>query len=268
MQQVLLNLCVNARDAMPQGGTLALEAENSELDESVVRQSPELKPGPYVVFRVSDSGSGIPREIIDRIFDPFFTTKAQGKGTGLGLSTALGIVKGHSGAITVSSDPGKGSLFRVFLPASPGTFSSETTFEIKHPSLPKGNGDTILLVDDEAEILKANQKILERYNYKVLIAGDGAEGLAAYAHHRKAIKAIVTDIMMPRVDGLALIRAVKKLDQRVPIIASSGLGKSLDRNGTKSELDSLRVEKFLMKPFSADVLLCALSDVLHQSQPS
>ena len=268
MQQVLLNLCVNARDAMPMGGTLSVEAKNVELDESDARQKPELKAGPYVVIRVADSGSGIPQEIIDRVFDPFFTTKAHGKGTGLGLSTALGIVKGHSGAITVSSEPQKGSVFEVLLPAFPGTSSFDTAIETKQEPIPRGNGDTILLVDDEAEILNANQKILERYNYKVVTAGDGAEGLAAFAHHRTAIKAIVTDIMMPQVDGFALIRAVKKLDETIPIIASSGLGKSLGRSGTKSELDSLHVEKFLMKPYSAEVLLHALDEVLHQSKPS
>jgi two-component system cell cycle sensor histidine kinase/response regulator CckA len=268
MQQVLLNLCVNARDAMSEGGTLTLDAANTRLGDPQPGQGPELKAGPYVVIRVADTGAGIPPEILDRIFDPFFTTKSHGKGTGLGLSTAIGIVKGHSGTITVTSEPGKGSVFKVFLPAFPGTCASDTTFEAKPESLPRGNGDMILMVDDESEILKANQKILERYNYRVLIAGDGAEGLAAFAHNRKSIKAIVTDIMMPQVDGLGLIRAVKKLDSDVPIIASSGLSRNLGQGSANPELEALRVDKFLMKPYTADVLLRTLNDVLRQSQPS
>ncbi|GEM_PF-113507 len=269
IQQVLLNLCVNARDAMQQGGTLTLDAENAEIDEAqAAKLSTEAHAGPHVLIRVSDTGSGIPPEIIDRIFDPFFTTKAQGKGTGLGLSTAVGIVKGHGGFITVTSESGKGTTFKVFLPGVPGSKSTDTVFDIKPTPIPEGRGDMILMVDDELEILKANQKILEHYKYQVLIANDGAEGLAAFAHNRKAIKAIVTDIMMPQVDGMALIRAVKKLDRGIPIIASSGLGKNLGKNGKHPELETLHIEKFLMKPYTPEVLLRTLHEVLSQTKPS
>ncbi|MDB6019946.1 MAG: sensor hybrid histidine kinase [Pedosphaera sp.] len=269
IQQVLLNLCVNARDAMVQGGSLSLRAENIILDEHHARNNPDAKPGSHVLIQVSDSGAGIPAEIIDRVFDPFFTTKSQGKGTGLGLSTVMGIVKGHGGSVTVCSEPNKGTVFNVFLPAFPDTKAISAPTETLASPLPHGTGDTILLVDDEIAILKANQKILEKYHYQVLTAQDGAEGLAVFAHHRKVIKAIVTDIMMPHVDGLALVRAVRKLDKRVPIIASSGLGKSLGRNEACAELDPANVNKFLTKPYTAEALLVALKEVLQpELQPA
>jgi PAS domain S-box-containing protein len=268
IQQVLLNVCVNARDAMPHGGSLALQAENMVLDEAHARFGAEAKPGPYVLIQVSDSGTGIPPEIIERIFDPFFTTKAHGKGTGLGLSTAVGIVRSHGGHIGVSSEPEKGAVFKILLPACPESHLPESNPPVTPSSLPRGEGEIILLVDDEAEILRGNEKLLQRHNYNVLTAADGAQGLAVFEHHRLSIRLVITDIRMPQADGLALIRSLKKLDTRIPIIASSGLARSLGLAEKPAELDSLHIERFLLKPYSAETLLTAISEVLRQSRPS
>jgi PAS domain S-box-containing protein len=263
IHQVLLNLCVNARDAMAKGGNLSLRAANVTLNGATIDVSADLKPGPYILLQVSDTGAGIPAGIMERIFDPFFTTKGHGKGTGLGLCTASGIVKAHGGAISVSSKVNHGTVFSVYLPAAPGTQSVHWSISATETVVPLGHGETILIVDDEAEIVHGGQKILERYNYQTLTARDGAEGLAVFAHHRKTIKAIVTDVMMPHTDGLAMIRAVRKIDQRLPIIASSGLGTNVWGSDQSSEWASLNIQRFLMKPYTAEHLLVALNELLN-----
>ncbi len=263
IQQVLLNLCVNARDAMIKGGNLNLRAENVMLKSPKTELNAELQPGPYVLIQVTDSGVGIPAGIIERVFDPFFTTKSQGKGTGLGLCTASGIVKAHGGAISVSSKINYGTVFNVYLPAAPGTQSVYGSSETSETPIPLGNGETILVVDDESEIVAGGQMILERYKYQTLTARDGAEGLAVFAHHRNVINAIVTDVMMPHTDGLAMIRAVRKIDQRLTNIASSGLGTNVWGNEQSSEWASLNIQRFLMKPYTAEHLLVALSELLN-----
>jgi CheY-like chemotaxis protein len=216
-----------------------------------------------VLIQVADTGAGIPAAIMERIFDPFFTTKGHGKGTGLGLCTASGIVKAHGGSISVASKPNQGTVFSVYLPAAPGTQTVHWSLGASEMVVPLGNGETILIVDDESEIVKGGRQILERYNYQTLTARDGAEGLAVFAHNRKVIKAIVTDVMMPHTDGLAMIRAVRKLDQRVPIIASSGLGTNVWGNEHSAEWASLNIQRFLMKPYTAEHLLVALNELLN-----
>ncbi len=267
IQQVLLNLCVNARDVLTERGLLSIEATNMMLDAQAAAQRPGLKPGAHVVLRVTDNGSGIPPEIIDRIFDPFFTTKPHGKGTGLGLSTVMGIIKSHGGSIVVFSELGKGTSFKILLPASPDATIASGPHDVATPKpLPNGAGDTILMVDDESEILMANRAILEKYQYRVLTAADGAEALDTFRQRRRDVKAIVTDMMMPRMDGLGLIKAVRSIAPSVPIIASSGLGRNLGRSERSAELESLGVGKFLMKPYTAEMLLAALHDILNGAQ--
>ena len=256
VHQVLLNLCINARDAMPNGGTLKVIAENVQLDEHYAVQDTESKQGPFVSLRVSDTGTGIPKEIMEKIFDPFFTTKEIGKGTGLGLATVMGIVKSHGGLVHVYSEVGKGSVFNVLLPAAPNAIAASD--EAVRAPLPVGRGETILVVDDEAGILSATCKLLERHNYKVLAATDGAEALTQFSRYRGSIRLILTDVMMPVMDGLALVRVVRKIDPEMKVIASSGLG----HDAKFEELRALGVNVFLTKPYTADKLLHTLRDLL------
>ncbi|MEW6735392.1 MAG: response regulator [Acidobacteriota bacterium] len=256
LHQVLMNLCVNARDAMPAGGKLTVSAENTVLDEHYARMNREARPGRFVLIKVTDTGKGIPYEIIDKIFDPFFTTKEVGQGTGLGLSTTLAIVKSHGGFINVYSEVGKGTQFKIYLPAAESSQSKAETVPQSH--LPAGAGELILVVDDEASIREITKATLEAYGYEVLTANDGAEAIAIYAENRNRIAAVITDMMMPYMDGPATIRAMQKLDPNVTIIAASGLVV----NTHTQEATNPRVKAFLPKPYTAETLLEVLKSVI------
>jgi PAS domain S-box-containing protein len=257
LHQVFLNLCVNARDAMLTGGTLTLSAENLEVDEHYARMLPEAQPGSYVRITVGDTGMGIPPEIMDRIFDPFFTTKEQGKGTGLGLATVLGIVKGHEGFIQVSSTPGNGSRFVVYLPAT--TVEVPVLPEAEAPIIPKGNGECILVVDDEDAVRMVYQKTLERNGYQVMTAADGTEALARFAEQIGQVKLVLTDMMMPHMDGLATIRSLRRMAPHLPIIAATGV----DGGTYKEEALKQNIQAFLIKPFNAECLLRTVHEALR-----
>jgi len=260
LQQVLMNLCVNARDAMPGGGALTLAAENVWLDENFTQVNPEAKVGPHVRVLVSDSGVGIPSEVLENIFDPFFTTKSPDQGTGLGLAAALGIVKSHDGFIQVLSRLGKGTEFKIFLPAvaaaSPIVAEPDTT------PLPHGQGETILIVDDEDNIRAVAKRILEKHGYRVLTACEGTEAVAVYAQHYADIKLVMTDIIMPYMDGMATIRALKKMNARLKLVAASGLGS----DPKLTDPAELGVHAFLRKPFTAESLLRTLQRVLQDEE--
>jgi PAS domain S-box-containing protein len=255
LHQVVMNLCVNARDAMQEGGILSISAENLLIDEDYAHINTEAKTGPYIVITVSDTGTGIPPEIIDRIFEPFFTTKEHGKGTGLGLSTSLGIVKSHGGFITVYSEVGKGTAFKVYLPAitTPETLKVQ---EHQH-ELPAGHGESILVVDDEDRIREITKKTLETNGYKIIIANDGKEAIALYMQHRELIKAVLMDMMMPVMDGQASIRAIRKINPEVKIITVSGLSEK-DRLASVADYTNA----FLPKPYTAEKLLKTIHEVL------
>jgi two-component system cell cycle sensor histidine kinase/response regulator CckA len=257
IHQVLLNLCVNARDAMPNGGTLTIDMENSILDEQYAAMNSQAKVGSYVRINISDSGMGMPPDIIERIFEPFFTTKDLSKGTGLGLSTVMAIVKSHNGIINVYSQPDKGTTFQVYLPAINITAEVPTQQADDAGSL-KGNGETVLLVDDEASIVAVMSQTLQASGYRVLTAIDGAEAVAVYAEHREKIAIVLTDMMMPIMDGQALVQALSRLNPAIKIIAASGL--NWDREET-NEL-GMRIKHFLMKPYTAGALLKAIRSVL------
>jgi len=257
VHQVLMNLCVNARDAMPQGGELTLRAENVTLDDSYARMHLEAKPGRYVVLTVTDTGAGIPSEVISRIFEPFFTTKETGKGTGLGLSTALTIVRSHGGFINVYSEPNKGSQFSVYLPAIETTRVEQA--ERRRAEMPAGHGELVLVVDDEEAIRQITKGTLETFGYRVLTAGDGTEAVALYAQNRDEVAVVLTDMMMPFMDGPATIRALQKMNPRVRVVAASGLGGS----EKAAEATALGVRLFLPKPYTAEKLLNALAEVLR-----
>ncbi|QLE44966.1 response regulator [Nostoc sp. C052] len=254
LHQVLMNLCVNARDAMTNGGTLSISAENLLIDENYARMNLEAKVGFYIVISVSDTGIGIPREILDRIFEPFFTTKDVGKGTGLGLSTVLGIIKSHGGFVNVYSELGTGTNFQVYLPAVEGmeTLSPE--------DLPPqtGHEELILVVDDEIAIQEITRTSLEAHNYKILIANDGIEAIALYAQNRDKVSAVLMDIMLPSLDGLTAIRTLQKINPQVKIIASSGLMS----DNKLSAAAAIGINTFLSKPYTINELLLSLQKVL------
>jgi PAS domain S-box-containing protein len=264
LHQVLLNLCVNARDAMTEGGALSLSTENVRLDESNAAMSPEAKAGPYVLLRVSDTGEGIPPHIVDRIFDPFFTTKENGKGTGLGLSTVLGIVRNHRGFVCLRSREGDGTTFDVYLPAAPGAV--EATIAAALPAAPKGCGETILVVDDEPGIRDVTEKTLRAHGYSVLTAADGTEGIALYCQRHSEIKAVLTDVMMPCMDGMTMARILKGINPSLRIVASSGIGSAGNREEKVRELHAMGVKTFLTKPYTADVILTAIGEVLMEEE--
>ena len=260
LHQVLMNLCVNARDAMPHGGRITLVAGNVRIDEQYAAMIPQLRPGLYVVLEVQDTGTGMPPEVQRHLFEPFYTTKAPGKGTGLGLSTALTIVKNHDGAITCTSEVGRGTTFKLFLPASTETAVARGTVPPVAP--PRGSGETILVVDDEASILSISRQALEAFGYEVLTASNGAEALALFAQQRARIAAVLTDMAMPVLDGAALIYALRRIDPRVKVIAVSGL-----KGNVKSmEPFGLGTSSFLAKPFTAETMLQAIHEALAGSR--
>ena len=255
LHQVLLNLCVNARDAMPDGGSLTVTAENRSLGEDFVRSNLEANVGDYVMITVRDTGVGIPEDIITKIFEPFFTTKETGKGTGLGLSTVIAIVKSHEGFVNVLSDE-DGSVFEVYLPAVRDYEPEEE--DSADVVLPSGNGELILVVDDETSILEITRETLETYGYTVMIAVDGAEAVGMYAQYKEDIRVVITDMMMPVMDGGATIRAMRKINGDVRIIASSGYME----NVRVSEYVESGVDAFLHKPYTAETLLETIYKVL------
>jgi CheY-like chemotaxis protein len=260
IHQILLNLCINARDAMPKGGNLALRADNFIMDEAFAANHAPLPAGPYVRLEVIDNGEGIPAANLTKIFDPFFTTKEFGKGTGLGLSTVLGIVKSHHGIITVTSEVGCGTTFTVYLPASP-SIARKSTADGAH-ELPRGHGETVLLVDDETNIVSATRSMLEQHGYKVCAANQGRDAITVFTRSERPVDIVVTDIMMPGMDGIALVQALRGIDPRVKVIASSGLGRDLAGSPRARELESLGIQSFLSKPYTAEKLLTALHDLL------
>ncbi len=259
LHQVLLNLCVNARDAMPNGGTLTLEAENVELDAAGAVAVPNAKPGHYVVWRVKDSGTGIPPEILTRIFEPFFTTKGPEKGTGLGLSSVFVIVKSHGGAVQVYSTPGEGTSFSVYLPADTGNPAPETDQRMNRSF--RGNGELILVVDDEAAVCQVIRAILIAMNFHVVTARNGMEALIQVGEHREELRAVITDLHMPHMDGLTLVRTLKRVLPRAVIIVTSG---RLDEREA-SEVQALGVSGRLDKPFTQEKLVELLGAALHEA---
>jgi two-component system, cell cycle sensor histidine kinase and response regulator CckA len=262
LHQVLMNLCVNARDAMPDGGTLTIAAENCAIDETFAHMHLDARVGAYIKITIADTGIGIPPVMLDRIFDPFFTTKAQGQGTGLGLSTVRTIVKNHGGFLVIETALGQGTSFRVYLPALlPDEDTNQHFFPETALSTPfNGNGELILVVDDESAIRQTIEVVLETHGFRVLVAQDGIDALALYAQHQSEIDLVLMDVMMPTMDGFKLIEMLTQFMPPVPIIAMSGVA-----SHQNSVLSHSQVQAFVLKPFTADALLTAIGTV-HTSK--
>ncbi len=259
MHQILLNLCVNARDAMPNGGSLDVTVENCELGELHTLANPEVKAGRYVLINVTDSGTGMTPAVLDKIFEPFFTTKELDHGTGLGLSTVMGIVKSHHGLIHVSSEPGHGTTFKVYLPAA--DISSPPGEErLEKLQLPRGKGETILVIDDEASILTIVGETLQQFGYRVLTATNGSDAVIAYARHTDEIALVLTDMAMPTMDGPVTIQALRRINPKVKIVTTSGL----EANGGPAHAPELGVKHFLSKPYTTAALLKTIRAALDE----
>jgi two-component system, cell cycle sensor histidine kinase and response regulator CckA len=255
LHQILMNLCINARDAMPDGGNLLITANNCRVDELDSRL--DAQPGNYVKIEVADTGSGIPSHQLDRIFDPFFTTKDVGCGTGLGLSAVLGIVKSHGGFVDVQSKLQEGSRFQIHLPAC---HSMEPSI-LDRIALPVGEQQTILVVDDEAAIRDLLKVTLESYNYRALIAPDSNVAIQIYRQYQAEIDLVLVDVMMPAIDGFATIAALQQINPHLQAMMMSGLIST----EIKAQARQLGCRSILAKPFTTQEFLRALHQNLSWS---
>ena len=260
VHQVLLNLCVNARDAMPNGGVLRLSAENCDLDtQAASRLEPGARSGRWIVLQVQDTGTGIPQDVLARMWEPFFTTKPSDKGTGLGLSTVRGIIESHSGFITVQTETGRGTTFRAYFPPAEGTCAQVSATGLA----PRGSGELVLVVDDDALVRVTTTAMLTRHGYRVLVAGDGAEALVLFRARRREINLVITDIDMPHLAGPALADQIRQINPDVPILAISGV-----RPGKGHRDPSAFANGFLGKPFTVESMLSLVHEVLYSTHPN
>ncbi|MCI0487646.1 MAG: PAS domain S-box protein [Blastocatellia bacterium] len=267
MHQVIMNLCVNARDAMPEGGRLLVAAENVQLDETEAQAIKDAWPGQYVSIRVADTGTGIPARILGNIFDPFFTTKRENEGTGLGLAMVANIVNDHKGFIDVTSEVGKGTEFRIYIPATEAM--QESPVEQPSLELPTGHGELILVADDEAAVQEITKEVLEAFGYRTLTASDGMEAVMIYSRHgavsaysqqKDRIRVVLADMIMPYLNGLETIRAIRRINPDVKIVAMSGTPADIEFAETVEPL----IDRFLLKPYTARKLLETLAEVLAE----
>ena len=256
VSQVLMNLGINARDAMSGLGVLTFRARNTVVDAPLAQATPGARPGPHVLITVSDTGTGISPDQIDRIFDPFFTTKPADNGTGLGLSTVMGIVKGHGGFLQVASTPGVGTEFILYFPA----VARQSEVVAPPPESPiqaiQGRGETVLLIDDEDGVREVLHALLEAYGYRVLVASDGATGVKLYRERQKEVQLILTDMMMPGIQGTDVMKELRSINPDVRIVAMSGI------SSEAGKLESAARMAFLPKPMSGEDLLGAVRQVL------
>lgn len=259
IQQVLMNLCVNARDAMKDGGRIDISASSAEFSEEAAHRNIDAKPGLYVCLEVRDTGTGIPEEAIDKIFEPFFSTKAEGEGTGLGLSTAYSIVKSHNGFMDVESEAGEGTTFRVYLPVA--TSSDQRRGTESSGELRDGQGELILVVDDEEFILSTARQTLEDVGYRTMTAHGAKKALEIMAQSGSEVEAVITDLRMPEMSGLELIRKLHAQFPNLPIIAASGMA-----DGRTDDAVEAGARAFLAKPFTAEKLQATLQDVMYSGE--
>jgi two-component system cell cycle sensor histidine kinase/response regulator CckA len=257
LEQVLMNLAINARDAMEEGGVLAIASENASLGEGFCSTHPDMKPGEFVLLTISDTGCGMSRETLERVFEPFFTTKGLARGTGLGLAVSYGIVKSHGGLIECASEPGRGATFRVYLPAHEGPVPTpEKTGE----AAVKGGTETILLVDDEENILALGASLLSAYGYRVLTAKDGESALALYGQKHHLIDLVVLDLIMPGMSGYQCLQALLETSRGAKVIVASGYSE----DGKLQDTIAAGARSFIVKPFRLNRFLSAIREALDR----
>jgi PAS domain S-box-containing protein len=261
LHQVLLNLCVNARDAMPEGGELTLAADNVDLSAEDTKGHSEAAPGPHVMLFVSDTGTGISSDVLPRIFEPFFTTKGPGKGTGLGLSTIARIVRNHSGFITVKSEPEGGTTFEICLPRAESRPAPQFGSVASPAEFPLGHGELILFVDDDRSMREMVIPTLTEHGYQVLSASNGADALVLLDQNRQNVALVLSDLAMPIMDGKATLQAVHARLPKLPVILMSGEVDTLHGNLPPG------AAAFLPKPFRLEQLLTAINDALLPRRP-
>jgi len=256
MEQILMNLAVNARDAMPEGGRILVETLNVTLDREFCREVPECVPGDYVLLKVTDTGQGMDRGTLEHIFEPFFTTKEQGKGTGLGLATVYGIVKSHGGHVLCESESGRGTVFKIYLPAV-RNIAEEAFRELKEEK-PQGGAETILVVEDEETLRELATQVLRKMGYRVLAAENGERALALYEKSREEISLVLLDLIMPGMGGKRCLEELLKRDPLVKIVIASGY--------TGEDSRGVLLEKgargFVAKPYDMKKVLNAIREVL------
>lgn len=257
LHQALLNLCVNARDAMPKGGKLTLVADNVELGTEEVKEIPDSRAGSYVMLMVSDTGTGIPPQVLPRIFDAFFTTKAPGKGTGLGLSTIVRIVRNHGGFVNVKSEVGTGTSFEIYLPRAEAIPTNPEPKLLDLSGVKPGRGELILFIDDDRSVREMVPPTLTEHGYRVLTASNGAEGLALLRQHEIEIRLVLTDVAMPVMDGLEMTEQLNGLFPLLPVILMSGTFEANTQTLPKGAAN------FLIKPFRLEQLLAVIDRALH-----
>jgi CheY-like chemotaxis protein len=257
LHQVLMNLCINARDAMPYGGTLTITGKDAFLDECFAKSYIDAKVGHYVCITVADNGTGMSKEVKEKLFEPFFTTKKLGEGTGLGLFTARSIIKSLGGFMTVHSELGEGTTFRIYLPR--GEQENNTQEKTEVVGFPQGSGQAVLVVDDEELIRIMAAAALENNGYKTLVAGDGVEALAVYSRNKDTVKLVLLDMSMPLMDGEATMRALKKINPGIKIIGMSGL---VEDGKYKNTLNMANA--FISKPFTAERLLKIIANEVKE----
>ena len=259
IHQIFLNLCVNARDAMPAGGTLTLTAANRTLDPATAAGIPDARPGDFLTVEVRDTGAGIPPEVLPRIWEPFYTTKGEGQGTGLGLATVRGILHQHAGFITVQTKADHGTVFTVYLPAVTGAASGDASPPVAPPA--RGAGELILVVDDEQPVREVTTQILDDYGYRTITASDGAEAIAVFVPRLAEVRLLLTDLQMPLLGGASLATALRRLKPDLPIVAMSGSG---DRSRTPYQEFT---RAYLAKPFQAETLLAIVRSTIDSNRP-
>jgi two-component system, cell cycle sensor histidine kinase and response regulator CckA len=262
LHQVLLNLCINARDAMPHGGTLNLIVRNEVVSADTAHALPGATPGRFVLIEVRDSGSGIPAELIEQIWQPFFTTKSEGKGTGLGLSTVRGIVANHGGFLAVESASGRGATFRVYLPAEADATDAPTSSSAGAQPARRSTGELVLVVDDQATVRESINAVLTQFGYRLLTAADGIEVLSKFADRMRDVALVITDLDMPGLNGVALSQAILHLNPAVRILFISGTGEIVAAKRVKTGANSA----FLAKPFTPTALLAKVDSLLDPAK--
>ena len=250
-----MNLAVNARDAMPDGGKLTIETANISLDEEYAKTNIEATPGNYILLTVTDTGSGMDKETLKRVFEPFYTTKGVGEGTGLGLAMVHGIVKHHEGYITCYSEPGHGTTFKIYFPADTAI---EEVEKIEVKPIPQGGSETILLVDDEEHIRDLGSRILQKAGYKVIKASNGKEALEAYTSNSDQVKLVILDLIMPKMGGKQCLEGLLSLNPSVKVIIASGYS----ADGPTKDTLTAGVKGFVSKPYNIRQMLGVVREVL------